>query len=39
VRIVVRLVNEEASMMEFDVIDTGLGMTPEQQSRLFKPFT
>ena len=24
--------------MEFDVIDTGLGMTPEQATRIFQPF-
>lgn len=39
VRIVVRYASGDRPRLEFDVIDTGLGMTPEQQSRLFKPFT
>jgi PAS domain S-box-containing protein len=39
VRIVARYVRGDRPRLEFDVVDTGLGMTPEQQSRLFKPFT
>ncbi len=39
VRIVARYVSGDRPRLEFDVVDTGLGMTPEQQSRLFKPFT
>ncbi len=39
VRIVARYVSGERPRLEFDVVDTGLGMTPEQQNRLFKPFT
>jgi PAS domain S-box-containing protein len=39
VRIVVRYAGGDRPRLEFDVVDTGLGMTPEQQNRLFKPFT
>ncbi len=39
VKIRVRYVPGEIGRMEFDVIDTGMGLTREQQSRLFKPFT
>ena len=39
VRIVVRYASGDRPRLEFDVVDTGLGMTPEQQNRLFKPFT
>ncbi len=39
VRIVARYVNGDQPRLEFDVVDTGLGMTPQQQNRLFKPFT
>ncbi|WP_165440549.1 PAS domain S-box protein [Rubripirellula amarantea] len=36
VRIRVRF---DGSRLKFDVTDTGIGMTPEQQQRLFKPFS
>ncbi|MFH1419376.1 MAG: ATP-binding protein [Planctomycetota bacterium] len=47
VRLVTRLVGTEPSgrmgpsepMLQFDIIDSGIGMTPEQLDRLFKPFT
>ncbi len=39
VRVIARYVSGDCPRLEFDVVDTGLGMTPEQQSRLFKPFT
>ncbi len=29
----------ETPLLEFAVTDTGIGLTPEQQSRLFQPFT
>lgn len=40
VRIEIRYSPERSSdsPLEFDVVDTGLGMTAEQQSRLFQPF-
>ena len=30
---------EDLEKMRFDVIDTGIGITPEQQGKLFSPFT
>ena len=35
----VELDTELASVLRFDVVDTGLGMTPKQIANLFKPFT
>jgi len=34
-----RVILEENDWVRFQVIDQGIGMTPEQQQRLFKPFT
>lgn len=31
--------NEETIVIEFSVQDTGIGITPEQQAKLFQPFT
>ncbi len=40
VRLVIRLVQDpSAPKLQFDVIDTGMGVTPEQTARLFEPFT
>ncbi len=40
VRMVVRLVTESNKrLLQFDIIDTGLGMTKEQAERAFQPFT
>jgi signal transduction histidine kinase/DNA-binding response OmpR family regulator len=40
VRLIVDFMNEGAAPhLRFRVIDTGIGMTPEQQGRLFQPFT
>ncbi len=35
----VRLIEEDADYMELSVIDTGIGMTPEQLGRLFQAFS
>jgi len=39
VRLVVRGITGETSYLNFEVHDTGIGMTGEQLSRLFQPFT
>ncbi|MCA9098359.1 MAG: response regulator, partial [Planctomycetaceae bacterium] len=39
VKLVVRYVNEVSPSLEFDIVDSGIGMTPGQQERLFRPFT
>ena len=39
VTVFVRLVPSEIPKLEIDVVDTGLGMTLEQQNRLFDPFS
>ncbi|MBX7167522.1 MAG: response regulator [Pirellulales bacterium] len=39
VRIVVRLVRDAQARLEFDVVDTGIGMTATQQHRLFQLFS
>jgi signal transduction histidine kinase/ActR/RegA family two-component response regulator len=31
--------NESRPLLQIDVVDTGIGMTPDQMSRLFQPFT
>ena len=40
VRLITRLVNDAAApVMQFEVIDTGLGLTAPQMSTLFRPFS
>ncbi len=39
VRVIIRYVPGEVAKMEFDVEDTGMGLSLEQRERLFKPFT
>ncbi len=40
IRVVTRLIRQTgvSPKLEFEVIDTGIGMTPEQAKRLFQPF-
>ena len=38
VRLLARFIGGERPQMQFDVIDTGIGITDEQASRLFQPF-
>ena len=38
VRLIVRFIGGRAPSLEFDVVDAGIGMTPQQQSHLFQPF-
>lgn len=33
------IVQYEDDKLRFDIVDSGIGMTPEQQERLFQPFT
>jgi signal transduction histidine kinase len=39
VRLVCRCRTDEPARLEFDVIDTGIGIAPPQRSGLFEPFT
>ncbi len=39
VRLVIQMATGEKPQLHFDVIDTGIGMTEHQQSRLFQPFS
>ncbi len=41
VRLMMCLVDDEGAepMMHFDVIDTGIGMDPDQETKVFNPFT
>ena len=40
VRLITRLIGAEspAPALEFDIVDSGIGMTPQQVARLFQPF-
>lgn len=39
VRLATRFVNDDAApRLEFEVIDSGIGMTPDQEDKLFRPF-
>ncbi|MCA9247851.1 MAG: response regulator [Planctomycetales bacterium] len=40
IRVVARTIHKESSesQLEFDVIDTGIGMSPDQMEKLFQPF-
>ncbi|HTN00852.1 MAG TPA: ATP-binding protein, partial [Planctomycetaceae bacterium] len=39
IRMTVRRIPDVRDQLEFEIADTGIGMTEEQQSRLFEPFT
>ncbi|MEM9353620.1 MAG: ATP-binding protein, partial [Planctomycetota bacterium] len=40
IRVVVRLIERAGQpMLQFDIVDSGIGITEEQMDRLFKPFT
>lgn len=38
-KIAVSILNDQRFLLRFSVSDTGIGMTPEQQAKLFKAFT
>ena len=39
IRIVARMVRKPKRLLAIDIIDTGIGMTPEAQARIFDPFS
>lgn len=39
IRLITRLVHCDPPLLQFDVIDSGIGITPEQARQLFTPFT
>ncbi len=40
VRLITRLINDQQKpLMQFDIVDTGIGMTEEQVADLFRPFS